>query len=50
MINTSAITADKLYCVYHFLKMTDFITFVFSNKITNKSVITPTERKNDTIK
>ena len=39
IINTSAITADKLYCSYHFRKTVDLITLVFYNKITNKSVI-----------
>ena len=37
IINTSAITADKLYCEYHFFKTCDLMTRVFSNKITNKS-------------
>ena len=32
-------TADKLYCEYHFLKTSDLNAPKFNNKITNKSVI-----------
>ena len=34
IINTSAITADKLYSKYHFRKTCDLITFIFNKKMT----------------